>query len=687
MNEHEQEFQDLIEQLGAERPSAPEPDQAFTAGLLDRLLGQDGQKENGWGIGRLASTAMALAVLALVVLAGWVLSSSRQQAASSISGTETTRPAATLGDFAQQKPSPMETPFFTNWGYSEFVAMKRIIVDANLEVTYRHFMQQREPGNYTSNLLLYWEAQQEPDEPLTAFVHILDEHGQILQEQDDSLVWEATSGNFVRPGFKLYALQSVRVDVPDGRYQIETGIYNQATGERLTTADGRTSIGLGEIHIGSSGPQVDLWPVQASQSARITPDETINFELSVGYEIINFTEGMQAQLRFVNQQWLSDGLGEPYVPEGENVLPLTTTRDILNYSIMLDPQQIKAFTQSNIFVPVIDVFTTNITGQPATIWRTTLLTEMPMMINGVSELFYYQDTNGEIVNTFFTTRWSEEYNLDPAKVHVTFGNNVGLTYSHSIQESPSRHESVHLLRFLWQARQTPTIDQMALAHVLNEQGQLIYQQDQQLVWEIADGQITRVGFNEYMLQSVGLKLPNGHYLIYAGLHDEATGQQMTSLLDEFVVEGRPSASSGATSSQLVRFSQAARTSTEAAMQLEAVINYDFTEVLEGEYEYAVKLHYASPDWQSSTSGRAPIDGLALLPLTEDQGTLTVNINRSPQEMHRIAGTARPVPVTVFGRYELVNGNQQFRPLTTITYEEFPLLLDSIEAITYQVITE
>jgi len=813
MNKHESEFKELIKQLGAERPLTPEPDRAFTAGLRGRLLAQY-ERPVGWEIGRLANTATAIAILALVIFVGWFLSSSQQPTAISSSGIQTTRPAETaqktftfendlqlvgyelsrpdsdtsqvqftlvwhtaespvddqyigfihllnengevIGEATQMltwetavgvglatmsftdgvadgryqiyagiyesetgnyllsdgsaavlldtlviedgtgriaEPVPMATPaiLFSTASDAEFSASERITVDANLELTYRHYMQELGPDRYTHILRLYWEARQEPTEPLSAFVHILDEQGQLIQQHDEPLLWAAASGRLARPGFEVYALQSVTVAVPDGRYQVETGLYNQVTGEPLATGDGRTVIELGEIHIGG-GPQVELWPLQASQSTRTTSDEAIEFELTVGYEITNFTEGFQAQLRFVNPQWLS-GLGEPYTPEGENLLPMTADSDTLRYHVIIDPQQLEALTQHNIFMPVIDVIT-NEAGQPATIWRTELLSEMPMMINDVSERFYYEETDGEIVNTFFTGGPPETQNDVIAETEIPFGDNITLTYSRTIQTSPVRRQTTHLFHFRWQAGQPPGENLAAFVHVFNEQGLLVYQQDQQLVWTTASGQMTMPGFTEYAQQSVGLVLPNGRYQVEAGLYDTASGQQLTTAsmdtavsLDEFVVEGRPPASGSPTSSQLVSISQAARTSTEADMQIEAVINYDFTEVLEGEYEYAVKLHYAAPDWQSSTSGRAPIDGLALLPLTEDQGTLTVNISRSPQEMHTIAGTARLVLVTMFGRYELVGGKQQFRALAVVTHDEFPLLLDSVEAITYRIVDE
>ncbi len=96
MNKHESEFQELIEQLGVERPSAPEPNHAFTTDLRGQLLEQYEQGA-GWEISfsNLVSAATALAVLALVVLVGWFLNSSQQQPTVVGEVIQTTRVAET----------------------------------------------------------------------------------------------------------------------------------------------------------------------------------------------------------------------------------------------------------------------------------------------------------------------------------------------------------------------------------------------------------------------------------------------------------------------------------------------------------------------------------------------------------------------------------------------------------------
>jgi hypothetical protein len=94
MSNYEDEYADLMEQLQAERPSAPEPNQQFSDGLRGHLLAKY-DKQTGWGIGRLTGAATALALFALVVFVGWYLASSQQPSTLVGSGIETTRPAET----------------------------------------------------------------------------------------------------------------------------------------------------------------------------------------------------------------------------------------------------------------------------------------------------------------------------------------------------------------------------------------------------------------------------------------------------------------------------------------------------------------------------------------------------------------------------------------------------------------
>jgi hypothetical protein len=135
---------------------------------------------------------------------------------------------------------------------------------------------------------------------------------------------------------------------------------------------------------------------------------------------------------------------------------------------------------------------------------------------------------------------------DMAENQIPFGDNIALTHDHYIQGATVEREEVHILRFLWEARQTPTENLTAFVHLLNENGQVVQQQDQELIWTIATGQMVKPGFTEYALQSVEVDLPDGRYQVQVGVYDPATGQRLITAdggtvlqIDELVIENKP----------------------------------------------------------------------------------------------------------------------------------------------------
>jgi hypothetical protein len=135
---------------------------------------------------------------------------------------------------------------------------------------------------------------------------------------------------------------------------------------------------------------------------------------------------------------------------------------------------------------------------------------------------------------------------DMAENQIPFGDNIALTHDHYIQGATVEREEVHILRFLWEARQTQTENLTAFVHLLNENGQVVQQQDQELIWTIATGQMVKPGFTEYALQSVEVDLPDGRYQVQVGVYDPATGQRLITAdggtvlqIDELVIENKP----------------------------------------------------------------------------------------------------------------------------------------------------
>jgi hypothetical protein len=88
-------------------------------------------------------------------------------------------------------------------------------------------------------MVLYWRAEREMEEDYTVFVHLVDNEGGILGQQDNwpeggfyrTSFWE--TGELVRDEYEFV----IDTAAPQGTYQIEAGMYVLATGQRLPVSD------------------------------------------------------------------------------------------------------------------------------------------------------------------------------------------------------------------------------------------------------------------------------------------------------------------------------------------------------------------------------------------------------------------------------------------------------------------
>jgi hypothetical protein len=167
----------------------------------------------------------------------------------------------------------------------------------NIIVTYNYYIQEAisDQGDKYS-LRFLWYARQTPAERLTAFVHLLDENGQVVQQQDQELAWTVAAGEMGEPGFTEYALQSVEVDLPDGRYQVQVGLYDAVSGQRVTTTqdtvEGETAVWVDEIVVGEGINAVEpAWLEMGRQDGRASSSDTLNVEAVVGYDLSGLAAG------------------------------------------------------------------------------------------------------------------------------------------------------------------------------------------------------------------------------------------------------------------------------------------------------------------------------------------------------------------------------------------------------------
>ncbi len=88
------------------------------------------------------------------------------------------------------------------------------------------------PGE-TLEVILYWRLLKRPDRHYSIFVHVLDVDSNIVGEYDanryPTFSWREDGSELLLDYFPL----QIRPDIPPGEYQVEIGVYNQPTGERL----------------------------------------------------------------------------------------------------------------------------------------------------------------------------------------------------------------------------------------------------------------------------------------------------------------------------------------------------------------------------------------------------------------------------------------------------------------------
>ena len=101
---------------------------------------------------------------------------------------------------------------------------------------------------------LYWLGSRHPDKDYKVFVHLRDlADQQMISQHDSDPVYGFTPMTRWEPG-ELMAdehLLPLSADTPPGTYQLWVGMYDPATGERLTRADapGQDRLPIGTVTV------------------------------------------------------------------------------------------------------------------------------------------------------------------------------------------------------------------------------------------------------------------------------------------------------------------------------------------------------------------------------------------------------------------------------------------------------
>ncbi len=89
------------------------------------------------------------------------------------------------------------------------------------------------PPGGVLELVTHWQTRQRPDRQYTFFVHLLSPDGQVVAGYDrneyPTSFWQESGDEWLMS----YAALPIPSDLPPGTYQLEIGVYNQPTGERL----------------------------------------------------------------------------------------------------------------------------------------------------------------------------------------------------------------------------------------------------------------------------------------------------------------------------------------------------------------------------------------------------------------------------------------------------------------------
>ena len=100
-------------------------------------------------------------------------------------------------------------------------------------------------------LTLYWKSLAQMDTPYSVFVHLLDGKGSLLSSADSM----PGGGDLPTTGWieNEYITDThaftLPPDLSSGGYPIEIGLYDPASGVRLTTADGKDRVILTSVNV------------------------------------------------------------------------------------------------------------------------------------------------------------------------------------------------------------------------------------------------------------------------------------------------------------------------------------------------------------------------------------------------------------------------------------------------------
>lgn len=144
------------------------------------------------------------------------------------------------------QPSPPDTPYLADSStLANATPLNIELGDEMMLLGYQGNGAVLEAGQ-TLALSLFWQAEKQASRPYTVFIHLVDNNGQIIAQQDNWPVqgsWPPTCWQKGQPIQDTYQL-TIPPETPPGTYQLYVGMYDSQNGARLTTPTGQDAITL-----------------------------------------------------------------------------------------------------------------------------------------------------------------------------------------------------------------------------------------------------------------------------------------------------------------------------------------------------------------------------------------------------------------------------------------------------------
>ncbi len=395
------EFADLIQTLEKPeaKPYAPAMAQEEKMKLRRQLLTQEERpslsRQAVGNLWRFAGTAVFLVVVIIIGVYFWGIFSRPGQAGPG----PTTEPQPT----ATSEPTVAPTATAIPNPAVEGIQFGNELVLANTEIV---------PMPDGLSVALDWFVAVQPEQDYTIFFHLLDAQGELVAQLDPFLVtlrdanspsqftsdWAASET--IRQIYSPRLPASETID--NGQYDLVVGLYDVRSGERLPITavdesllfDDGTAVYLGNWAFGSDPfdgetTQADngnrIWLTAFTQKARLSTTSPIEFEVTLGYNLVSETEqNVFLKLTYAHPEWQS-------VAENGRV-PVDDTGDL----VILDPNQ--------------HTITLTFTGDPAEIEQITG-TSAPVFMAQMGYFVDHNDARGrEFI--FLATETFDSYNID-----------------------------------------------------------------------------------------------------------------------------------------------------------------------------------------------------------------------------------------------------------------------------------